>query len=37
MAQLTESGVRLLEILQSGARTCRDDLAGDKDEDDTPV
>lgn len=28
MAQLTESGVRLLEILQSGARTCRDDLAG---------
>lgn len=28
MAQLTDSGVRLLEILQSGARTCREDLAG---------
>jgi uncharacterized protein YdcH (DUF465 family) len=26
LSQLTESGVRLLEILQSGARTCRDDL-----------
>jgi hypothetical protein len=28
MAQLTDGGVRLLEILQSGARTCREDLAG---------
>jgi hypothetical protein len=27
LAQLTDSGVRLLEILQSGARTCREDLA----------
>ncbi len=27
MAQLTDHGVRLLEILQSGARTCREDLA----------
>jgi chromosome segregation ATPase len=27
MAQLTDSSVRLLEILQSGTRTCRDDLA----------
>jgi len=26
LSQLTESGVRLLEILQSGARTCREDL-----------
>lgn len=28
MAQLTDHSVRLLEILQSGTRTCRDDLAG---------
>jgi chromosome segregation ATPase len=28
MAQLTDSSVRLLEILQSGARTCREDLTG---------
>lgn len=28
MAQLTDSSVRLLEILQSGARTCREDLSG---------
>lgn len=28
LAQLTDHGVRLLEILQSGTRTCRDDLAG---------
>lgn len=28
MAQLTDGGVRLLEILQSGARTCRDELPG---------
>jgi chromosome segregation ATPase len=28
MARLTDSSVRLLEILQSGARTCRDDLSG---------
>ncbi len=28
MAQLTDSSVRLLEILQSGARTCREDLIG---------
>ena len=28
MAQLTDQSVRLLEILQSGARTCREDLAG---------
>lgn len=27
LAQLTDSSVRLLEILQSGARTCRDELA----------
>lgn len=27
LAQLTDSSVRLLEILQSGARTCREDLA----------
>ena len=27
MAQLTDHSVRLLEILQSGARTCREDLA----------
>lgn len=27
LAQLTDNGVRLLEILQSGSRTCRDDLA----------
>ena len=26
LAQLTDSSVRLLEILQSGSRTCRDDL-----------
>lgn len=28
MAQLTDSSVRLLEILQSGARTCREELTG---------
>ncbi|MFM7402895.1 MAG: ATPase [Erythrobacter sp.] len=28
MAQLTDHSVRLLEILQAGARTCREDLAG---------
>ena len=28
MAQLTDHGVRLLEILQSGARSCREDLTG---------
>lgn len=28
MAQLTDSSVRLLEILQSGARTCREELSG---------
>lgn len=28
MAQLTDQSVRLLEILQSGARTCREDLSG---------
>jgi len=28
MQQLTDSSVRLLEILQSGARTCREDLTG---------
>lgn len=28
MAQLTESSIRLLEILQSGTKTCRDDLTG---------
>jgi uncharacterized phage infection (PIP) family protein YhgE len=28
MAQLTDSSVRLLEILQSGARICREDLSG---------
>lgn len=28
MARLTEGSVRLLEILQSGTRTCRDDLSG---------
>jgi Mg2+ and Co2+ transporter CorA len=28
MARLTDGSVRLLEILQSGARTCREDLAG---------
>jgi len=28
MAQLTDSSVRLLEIMQSGARACREDLAG---------
>ncbi len=28
MAQLTDNSVRLLEILQSGARTCREDLSG---------
>lgn len=28
MAQLTDHSVRLLEILQSGLRTCRDDLSG---------
>ncbi len=27
LAQLTDSSVRLLEILQSGARTCREDLS----------
>ena len=27
LAELTDSSVRLLEILQSGARTCRDDLS----------
>ncbi|WP_017665643.1 hypothetical protein [Porphyrobacter sp. AAP82] len=28
MTQLTDSSVRLLEILQSGARTCREELTG---------
>ncbi|TAD73906.1 MAG: ATPase [Sphingomonadales bacterium] len=28
LAQLTDSGVRLLEIVQSGARSCREDLTG---------
>lgn len=28
VAQLTDNGVRLLEILQAGTRTCREDLAG---------
>lgn len=28
IAGLTDAGVRLLEILQSGARTCREDLSG---------
>ncbi len=28
LAQLTDSGVRLLEILQAGTRTCREELAG---------
>jgi hypothetical protein len=28
LAQLTDSGVRLLEILQAGTRTCREELGG---------
>jgi hypothetical protein len=28
LAQLTDASVRMLEILQSGSRTCRDDLGG---------